>query len=163
YQITVDPARLQALDIPIAKVIAAVRAGNNDTGGRLVEFSGREYMVRGRGYIKSPADLESISLGTSSQGTPIRVTDLAHVALGPDLRRGAADLDGKGEVVCGIVVMRQGENALRVIERIKKRIREIEPGLPPGVKLVTAYDRSELILGTIANLKSTLFEELAVV
>jgi len=163
YQVNVDPNRLAAYGLPISKVVSAVRGGNNDVGGRLVEFTGREYMVRGRGYAKSTADLENISLAVSPGGVPVRVRDVGSVSLGPDIRRGVADLDGKGEVVSGIVVIRQGENALAVIERVKARLKEIEPGLPPGVKLVTAYDRSELILASIDNLKHTLIEELAVV
>ena len=144
-------------------MVAAVRAGNNDVGGRLVEFTGREYMVRGRGYARSPADLESLSLAVSPSGVPVLVRDVGTVTLGPDIRRGVADLDGKGEVVSGIIVMRQGENALRVIDRVKAKLKELEPGLPAGVKIVTAYDRSELILASIDNLKHTLTEELIVV
>ncbi len=163
YQVNVDPNRLAAYGVPISKVVAAVRAGNNDVGGRLVEFTGREYMVRGRGYAESTGDLEQLSLGVSATGVPIRVRDVGSVTLGPDMRRGVADLDGKGEVVSGIVVMRQGENALDVIARVKAKLKEIEPGLPAGVKVVTAYDRSELILASIDNLKHTLIEELVVV
>jgi Cu(I)/Ag(I) efflux system membrane protein CusA/SilA len=163
YQINVDPDRLQAYNIPITKVTAAVRGGNNDVGGRLVEMTGREYMVRGRGYAKSTADLEKIVLATSPSGVPVTVRDVGSVVLGPDIRRGIADLDGKGETVSGIVVMRQGENALRVIDHVKDKLKEIQPGLPPGVKVVTAYDRSELILASIDNLKHTLIEELIVV
>jgi Cu(I)/Ag(I) efflux system membrane protein CusA/SilA len=163
YQVNVDPNRLAAYGVPISKVVAAVRSGNNDVGGRLVEFTGREYMVRGRGYARSPADLESLSLAVSASGVPIRVRDVGSVSLGPDMRRGIADLDGQGEVVSGIIVMRQGENALRVIERVKAKLKEIEPGLPAGMKIVTTYDRSELILASIDNLKHTLTEELIVV
>ncbi|HUI55089.1 MAG TPA: CusA/CzcA family heavy metal efflux RND transporter [Bryobacteraceae bacterium] len=163
YQVNVDPNRLAAYGVPISRVVAAVRGGNNDVGGRLVEFTGREYMVRGRGYARSTEDLANIALGASPSGVPILVRDIGSVTLGPDMRRGIADLDGKGEVVSGIVVIRQGENALRVIERVKAKLKEIEPGLPPGVKVVTAYDRSELILASIENLKRTLIEELAVV
>jgi Cu(I)/Ag(I) efflux system membrane protein CusA/SilA len=163
YQVNVDPNRLAAYGVPISKVVAAVRGSNNDVGGRLVEFTGREYMVRGRGYAQSTADLEKVALGASPSGVPILVRDIGSVTLGPDMRRGVADLDGKGEVVSGIVVMRQGENALRVIDRVKAKLEEIKPGLPPGVKIVTAYDRSELILKSIENLKHTLLEELAVV
>jgi len=163
YLVNVDPNRLAAYGIPISKVVAAVRGGNNDVGGRLVEFTGREYMVRGRGYAKSIADLENISLGASPSGVPILVRDVGSVSLGPDMRRGVADLNGEGEVVSGIVVIRQGENALRVIERVKARLKELEPGLPPGVKIVTAYDRSELILASIDNVRHTLIEELVVV
>jgi len=163
YQVNVDPNRLAAYGIPISKVVAAVRGGNNDVGGRLVEFTGREYMVRGRGYAHSAADLEGISLGASSSGVPILIRDVGSVSLGPDLRRGVTDLNGQGDAVSGIVVIRQGENALRVIDRLKAKIKEIEPGLPPGVKIVTAYDRSDLILASIDNLKDTLTEELIVV
>jgi Cu(I)/Ag(I) efflux system membrane protein CusA/SilA len=163
YQVNVDPNRLAAYGVPISKVVAAVRSGNNDVGGRLVEFTGREYMVRGRGYARSPADLESLSLAVSPSGVPILVRDVGTVTLGPDIRRGVADLDGRGEVVSGIIVMRQGENALKVIERVKAKLKELEPGLPAGVRIVTTYDRSELILASIDNLKHTLTEELIVV
>src|ERR1019366_3637387 len=163
YQVNVDPNRLAAYGIPISKVVAAVRAGNNDVGGRLVEFTGREYMVRGRGYARATGDLESLPLAVSASGVPILVRDVGSVTLGPDMRRGIADLNGQGEVVSGIIVMRQGENALKVIERVKAKIKEIEPGLPAGMKLVTTYDRSELILASIDNLKHTLAEELTVV
>jgi Cu(I)/Ag(I) efflux system membrane protein CusA/SilA len=163
YQVNVDPNRLAAYGVPISKVVAAVRAGNNDVGGRLVEFTGREYMVRGRGYARSTGDLESLPLAVSASGVPILVRDVGSVTLGPDMRRGIADLNGQGEVVSGIIVMRQGENALAVIARVKAKIKEIEPGLPAGMKLVTTYDRSELILASIDNLKHTLTEELIVV
>jgi len=163
YQVNIDPNRLRAFNIPVGKVVEAVRAGNNDVGGRLVEFSGTEYMVRGRGYARSTADIGDIVLASSANGVPIRIRDLGEVVLGPDLRRGITELDGKGEVVSGIVVMRQGENALRVIDRVKAKLDEIQPGLPAGVKLVTTYDRSELILRSIDNLKNTLIEELVVV
>ncbi len=163
YQVNVDPARLQAYNIPIARVVDAVRAGNNDVGGRLVEFSGAEYMVRGRGYAQSTSDIGDIVVAASQNHVPIRVRDLGQVVLGPDLRRGVADLDGKGDTVSGIVVMRQGENALQVIERVKAKLEEIEPGLPDGVEIITAYDRSDLILRSIATLRKTLTEELIVV
>ncbi|MBK7929127.1 MAG: efflux RND transporter permease subunit [Bryobacterales bacterium] len=163
YQVNVDPNRLQALNIPIGKVADAVRAGNNDVGGRLVEFSGAEYMVRGRGYVRSSADIEQIVLAANESGVPVRVGDVGTVTLGPDIRRGVADWNGTGDVVSGIVVMRQGENALDVIERVKAKLREIEPGLPKGVKVVTAYDRSDLITRSIDTLKRTLTEELIVV
>ena len=163
YQVQVDPNRLRAFNLPIAKVVEAVRAGNNDAGGRLIEMAGAEYMVRGRGYAKSPADIGDIVLSTSSTGVPVRVRDIGQVTLGPDLRRGVADLDGLGDTVSGIVVMRQGQNALDVIERVKQKLAELEPGLPPGVKVVTAYDRSDLILRSIDNLTHTLIEELVIV
>jgi Cu(I)/Ag(I) efflux system membrane protein CusA/SilA len=145
-------------------VIEAIRSGNNDVGGRLVEFSGREFMVRGRGYIKKVSDIEEIVVGTSkSGGTPILVKNLGSVTLGPDIRRGIAELDGKGEVVGGIVIMRYGENALKVIERLRAKLEEIKPTLPPGVEIITTYDRGELIERAIDTLKGTLIEELIIV
>jgi copper/silver efflux system protein len=158
YQVNLDPNRLQAYEIPISRVIDVVRGGNNDVGGRLIEFGGTEYNVRGRGYIKSVQDIEEIVVTASNSGTPIRIKDIAEVALGPDIRRGVADLDGKGDVVSGIIVMRQGQNALDVIKRVKAKIKEIEPGLPQGVKLVPVYDRSELIERAIHTTRSTLIE-----
>ncbi|MFL5374820.1 MAG: efflux RND transporter permease subunit, partial [Myxococcales bacterium] len=158
YQVNVDPARLQAYGLSISKVSEAVRAGNNDVGGRLIESGGAEYMVRGHGYAKSVQDLESIVLANTDNGTPIRVKDVGTVALGPDLRRGVSDLDGKGESVSGIVIMREGENALDVIERVKAKIKEIEPGMPAGMKIVPIYDRSDLIVKSIDNLKVTVTE-----
>ena len=163
YQVNVDPNRLQAYGLAISDVVEAVRGGNTEVGGRLIEFGGTEYMVRGRGYARSLADFENILLATSETGSPIRIKDIGPVALGPDQRRGVADLDGTGEVVSGIVVMRQGQNALDVIEGVKAKLAEIEPGLPEGVKVVPVYDRSELILRAIANLKSTLIEVIATV
>ncbi len=161
YQVRVDPNRLRAYGVSISRVVEAVRQANNDVGGRLVELSGAEYMVRGRGYVRSAEDLRQVVL--AGTGVPVRVADVGEVVLGPDIRRGVAELDGKGEAVSGIVIMRQGENALQVIERVKAKLAEIEPGLPAGVNLVTAYDRSELILESIDNLRSTLIEELVVV
>ncbi len=163
YQVNVDPNRLQAYGLSIGKVVDAVRSGNSEAAGRLIEFGGTEYMVRGRGYAKSLADFENILLSTSDTGSPIRVKDIGQVVFGPDLRRGVSDLDGTGEAVSGIVVMRQGQNALEVIERVKKKLAEIEPGLPEGVTLLPVYDRSELILRAIANLKTTLIEVIATV
>ncbi len=162
YQVTVNPNALAAYKLPLDAVIDAVRKGNNDVGGRLVELSGREYMVRGRGYAKSIADLEKLVLKTEN-GTPITVKDVATVTLGPELRRGIADYDGKGDVVGGIVVMRQGENALNVIERVKAKIKELGPSLPPGVEVVTTYDRAELIDRAIETVKDKLVEEIVVV
>ena len=163
YQVNVDPNRLRSYRIPIMRVVEAVRRGNNDVGGRLVELSGAEYMVRGRGYAQSTADLANIVLSTSETGVPIRIRDVGTVELGPDIRRGVVDLDGVGDVVSGTVVMRQGENALSVIERVKAKLEEIQPGLPAGVKVLSVYDRSELILRSIDNLKHTLIEELVIV
>jgi Cu(I)/Ag(I) efflux system membrane protein CusA/SilA len=158
YQVNLDPNRLQAYAIPISRVIEVVRGGNNDVGGRLIEFGGTEYNVRGRGYIKSPRDIEEIVVTASDNGTPIRIKDIGEVALGPDIRRGVADFGGNGDVVSGIIVMRQGKNALDVIDRTKARMKEIEPGLPGGVKIVPVYDRSELIRRAIDTTKSTLIE-----
>jgi Cu(I)/Ag(I) efflux system membrane protein CusA/SilA len=158
YQVNVDPNRLQAYGISINRVVEAVRSSNKETGGRLIEFGGTEYMIRGRGYARSIQDFENIVLTASESGTPIRIKDIGQVVQGPDIRRGVADLDGTGEVVSGIVVMRHGQNALDVINRVKAKIKEIEPGLPPGVQIIPVYDRSDLILRSINNLKSTLIE-----
>ncbi|MDO8730758.1 MAG: CusA/CzcA family heavy metal efflux RND transporter, partial [Candidatus Omnitrophota bacterium] len=163
YQVTVDPNNLLAYNIPLTKVVEAIRQGNQEVGGRLLEFSGAEYMVRGRGYAKSVGEIEQIVVGVDKQGTPVLVKQIGSVALGPDLRRGLADLDGQGEVVGGTVIMRSGENALNVIRRVKARLKEVEPSLPPGVKVVTTYDRSDLILRAIKNLKEKLIEEMIVV
>ncbi|HWR54322.1 MAG TPA: efflux RND transporter permease subunit, partial [Bryobacteraceae bacterium] len=158
YQVNVDPNRLQAYGIPINRVVDAIRASNNETGGRMIELGGAEYMVRGRGYAKTIGDIEEVVVSASENGTPIRVKDLGQVALGPDIRRGVADLDGTGEAVSGIIVMRQGENALEVIGRVKEKIRQIEPGLPAGIEIVPIYDRSELIRNSISTLTSTVIE-----
>lgn len=163
YQVQVDPNRLRAFNIPIDKVVEAVRTGNNDVGGRLIEMAGTEYMLRGRGYAQSTEDLGSIVLATNDSGVAVRVQDVGEVTLGPDIRRGVADLDGKGDVVGGIVVMRQGENALDVIERVKAKLEQLKPSLPPGVEVVTTYDRSDLIKRSIDNLEATLIEELVIV
>ena len=157
YQVNVDPNRLRSYGIPIARVADAVRAGNSETGARLLEFGGAEYMIRGRGYVKSPQDIEEIVLANEN-GTPIRIRDVGEVVLGPDIRRGTADLDGAGEVVSGIVIMREGSNALDVIDKVKSRLKEIEPGMPQGVKVVPIYDRSDLIRRSISNARSTLIE-----
>jgi len=158
YQVNLDPNRLQAYGISIRRVVEAVQGSNAEVGARLVEFGGTEYMIRGRGYAQSIEDFENIVLSASENGTPIRIRDVGQVVLGPEIRRGVSDLDGTGEVVSGIVVMRQGQNALDVIDRVKAKIREVEPGLPAGVKIVPVYDRSELIQRSIDTLKSTLIE-----
>jgi Cu(I)/Ag(I) efflux system membrane protein CusA/SilA len=163
YQVTLDPNVLQAYNLPVNQVIDAIRRSNNDVGGRLVELSGREYMVRGLGYIRGLSDIEQIAVGVNDWGAPIRVGDIAQVQLGPDIRRGVAELNGQGEVVGGIVVVRFGENALAVIERVKEKIEEIKGSLPDGVELVPVYDRSELILESIDNLKGKLLEEMVIV
>jgi Cu(I)/Ag(I) efflux system membrane protein CusA/SilA len=164
YQVNLDPNALLAYKLPLDKVTDAIRQGNNDVGGRLVEFSGREYMVRGRGYIKSVADVENVVLANNSDtGAPVLIKNVGTVTLGPDIRRGVAELDGQGETVGAVVIMRYGENALNVINRVKAKLEEIQPSLPPGVKVVTTYDRSDLIERSIETLKGTLIEELAIV
>jgi Cu(I)/Ag(I) efflux system membrane protein CusA/SilA len=163
YQVTVDPVRLSAYRIGVAEVTAALRKGNGEVGGRLIELSGKEYMVRGRGYIQGVADIEQIVLRSSEGGTPVRVKDIGRVSLGPDLRRGVADLNGDGEVVGGIVLMRHGENARAVIGRVREALARIEPSLPEGVRLLTTYDRSELIDRSIDTLRDKLIEEIAIV
>ena len=163
YQITVDPNKLLAYNIPITKVMEAVRSGNQETGGRVLEFSGAEYMVRGRGYAKTVQDFENIVVSTNPKGTPVLIKNLGKVVIGPDIRRGIADLNGEGDVVSGTVVMRSGENALNVIKRVKARIEELKPSFPPGVELEVTYDRSELILNAIDTLKHQLFEEMLIV
>ncbi len=163
YQVNIDPTKLLAFNIPISTVVQAIRDGNNDVGGRLVEFTGAEYMVRGRGYVKSVGDIEKIVVETDKQGTPILVKNLGSVTLGPEIRRGIADLDGEGDTVGGIVIMRAGENALNVIERVKNKLEEIRPSLPKGVEFVTTYDRSTLIERAIDTLKEELVLEVIIV
>ena len=163
YQVTVDPNRLLAYNLPLTKVVEAIRTGNQEVGGRLLEFSGAEYMVRGRGYLKSVEDIEKIVVAAGPKGTPVLVRHIGSVTLGPDLRRGLADFDGQGDVVGGTVIMRYGENALNVIRRVKEKLSEIEPSLPKGVKVEVTYDRSELILEAIENLKEKLIEEMVIV
>jgi Cu(I)/Ag(I) efflux system membrane protein CusA/SilA len=163
YQVTVDRNRLAANNIPITTVAEAVRNSNEEVGGRLIEFSGKEYMVRGRGYIKKIEDLEQIALKTDDRGTPVLLRDVARVERGPEIRRGIVDLDGKGDVVAGIVVMRHGENADKVIRRVQEKLKEFQPSLPSGVKVVTTYDRSELIERSIETLKHELVLEMIIV
>jgi Cu(I)/Ag(I) efflux system membrane protein CusA/SilA len=163
YQVNLDPNKLAAHNLGIKEVIDAIKMSNNDVEGRLLEFSGREYMVRGRGYLSSVADIERVSLGADPHGTPLRVGDVAQVRLGPDIRRGVAELDGKGEVVGGIVVMRFGENALSVIDGVKAKLQEIRHSMPAGMKIVPTYDRSWLIGESINTLRHTLIEEAIVV
>jgi Cu(I)/Ag(I) efflux system membrane protein CusA/SilA len=163
YQVNINPNTLVGYNIPLMKVVDAIRDSNNDVGGRLVEFSGAEYMVRGRGYIKSVEDIENIVLSNDANGTPVLVKNIARVSIGPDIRRGVADLDGIGDTVGGIVVVRQGENALNVIERVKAKIEEIKPSLPKGAEIITTYDRSELINEAIGTLKHQLIAEMIVV
>jgi Cu(I)/Ag(I) efflux system membrane protein CusA/SilA len=164
YQVNLDPNALLAYNLPIGAVADAIRKGNNDVGGRLIELTGREYMVRGRGYARSVEDIADIVVSVNPEtGTPVLVRQLGRVELGPDLRRGVGELDGIGEVAGGIVVMRHQENALQVIDRVKAKLKDIEPSLPAGVRIVTTYDRSELIHRSIDTLKETLMEEMIVV
>jgi len=162
YQIDLDPDRLASLGIPLNAVVNAVRMSNADVGGRVLEVSGTEHYVRGRGYVRSPADLEKVVLG-SHAGTPVLLRDVGAVRLGPAQRRGLADLDGEGETVGGVVVARSGTNALDVIDAVKARMEELKPTLPPGVEMVPTYDRSTLIRASIDTLRHTLIEELIVV
>ena len=164
YQVNIDPNKLLAYKIPINAVSDAIQKSNNDVGGRLVEFTGREYMVRGRGYIRSLDDIgKTVIMVNAQTGTPVLVSDVATVTFGPDMRRGVAELDGNGEVVGGVVIMRYGENAQKVIERTKEKLNDLKSTLPPGVKLVITYDRSELIDRAVDNLRHTLIEELIIV
>lgn len=163
YQVEVDPQRLLAYHLTIPQIRMAIQRSNNDVGGRLVEMAETEFMVRGLGYIQSTEDLEQIVVGTDQRGTPILLRDLARVGIGPELRRGAAEVDGVGEAVGGIVVMRFGENALETIENVKKRIEELQAGLPEGVRIVPTYDRSGLIERAVDTLKEKLLEESIVV
>jgi len=158
YQVNLDPNRLQAYNVSLSQVAEAVRRGNAEASGRLIEFGGTEYNLRGRGYARSVEDFEGIVVTATADGTPVRIKDLGDVTVGPDIRRGVADLDGKGDTVSGIIVMRQGQNALDLIRRVKAKIAEIEPGLPEGVKVVPVYDRSELIRRAMDNLTSTLIQ-----
>ncbi|MBK9796687.1 MAG: efflux RND transporter permease subunit [Holophagaceae bacterium] len=162
FQVQVNPNRLASYKLSIEAVISAVKAANNEAGGRLVEAAGREYMVRGRGYVKTTKDLEEAVL-KADNGTPVRLGDVATVTLGPDLRRGLADLDGQGDAVGGIVIMRQGENALTVITAVKEKLKELKASLPEGVEVVTTYDRSELIEKAISTVSWKLIEEMLIV
>lgn len=163
YQVTADPRKLLVYKIPITKLVEAVKTGNEEGSGGLVEFAGAEYMVRSHGYVKSAKDLGEIVVGADAKGTPVHLKDVATIGTGGERRRGLSDLDGEGDVVGGTVIMRFGENALNVINRVKAKLKEIGPSLPPGVELKVAYDRSDLILRAIANLKHQLFEEMLIV
>ncbi|HEU0301397.1 MAG TPA: CusA/CzcA family heavy metal efflux RND transporter, partial [Longimicrobium sp.] len=163
YQVEADPARLLAYGVPMARVVEAVQASNQDVGGRVLEMGGTEYVVRGRGRFGSLDDLRGVAVGTGPGGVPVTVGDVATVQLGPELRRGIADLDGRGEVVTGFVVMRYGENPLAVIHGVKAKVREVERALPRGVVFVAGYDRSGLIERAIATLREKLVEESIIV
>ncbi len=163
YQVEVDPNALLAYNIPLSKVKHAIQRSNSDVGGKLVEMAETEYMVRGLGYIQSIDDLNVIPVGVDDNGTPIRLQDVAHVHLGPELRRGVAELDGEGEVAGGVVIMRYGENAMGVIERVRAKLASLKPGLPEGVEIVPVYDRGDLITRAVENLGEKLIEEIIVV
>jgi copper/silver efflux system protein len=163
YQVEVDPNKLAAYDLPLNKIVTAIKRSNNDVGGRLLEMSETEFMVRGLGYIKNMEDIKSIPLGVDKKGTPILMRDVARVRLGPELRRGVVDLNGEGEVVGGVVIQRFGENALEVIQNVKSKLESLKSGLPKGVEIVTMYDRSGLIERAVDNLKEKLIEEGVVV
>lgn len=162
YQVTVDPQKLQAYDIPLSRISDVIRTSNADVGGRIVEMSETEYMVRGRGYLRGAADIEKLVLKAAG-GVPVLLRDVARVELGPDERRGVVELNGEGEVVGGIAVARYGENAMNVIDNLKAKIEEIRPGLPEGVEIEPVYDRSDLIQRAVDNLKVTLLEESIIV
>jgi len=159
YQVEVDPNKLAAYNLPLHKIIKAIKRSNNDVGGRLLEMSETEYMVRGLGYIQSLEDLNRVPLGIDKQGTPILLKDVARVQFGPELRRGLVDLNGEGEVVGGVVIQRYGENALEVIQNVKAKLESLKSGLPEGVEIIPTYDRSGLIVKAVDNLKEKLIEE----
>ncbi len=163
YQVVLDPNKLRAYKLPIAKIRSAIQRANQETGGSVIEMAEAEYMVRATGYIASLDDLRHIPLGVNQSGSPLLLKDVAEIRLGPQMRRGIAELDGEGEVVGGVVVMRYGENALKTIQRVKQKIEELKPGLPQGVELVETYNRSQLIQRAVDNLNSKLIEEFIVV
>ncbi|MBI5379563.1 MAG: efflux RND transporter permease subunit, partial [Nitrospirae bacterium] len=163
YQVQVNPSALLAYNLPLGRIIEAVRRSNLDVGGRSIEMAQREYMIRGRGYIRSLADLEQIAVGTDGRGTPILVKDIARVQFGPDMRRGIAELNGRGETVGGVVIMRYGQDVLAVIDAVKEKLKEIAGSLPKGVSVVSVYDRSELIYRAINTLTEKLIEEIIIV
>ena len=163
YQVTIDPNRLQSHGLSIVEVAEAIRRSNNEVGGRVVEWTGREYMVRARGYVRDTESLGQVVVKTGAGGTPVLLSDVATIQLGPQMRRGVADFDGDGDAVGGIVVIRHGENALNVIERVKQKLEDFKPSLPEGVKIVSTYDRSELIQKSIDNLREELILEMIIV
>jgi Cu(I)/Ag(I) efflux system membrane protein CusA/SilA len=163
YQVDIDPAKLQAYGIPVTRVMSAIQAANNDVGAMTMELSEREVMVRGLGYLRGIGDIENVVVGTSAGGTPVRVAELGRVSIGPAGRRGVTDLDGRGDAVGGIVVMRFGENARATIDRVKQTLAEVQGSLPPGVVVRPVYDRSDLIDRAIGTLRTTLVEEIVIV
>jgi len=163
YQVTVDPVRLLAYNLPLSKIKKAIQRSNSDVGGKLVEMSEKEFMVRGLGYVRNVDDLKKIVVAVSKSGVPVLLRDVAHIGIGPDIRRGIAELNGEGEAVGGIVIVRHGANALEVIEKVKAKLEDLKGGLPEGLEVVTVYDRSALINRAIDNLGHKLLEEMAVV
>ena len=163
YQIQIDPARMKARNVSVGQIAAAVRGANAEVGGRVIEMAQHEYVLRGRGYVEDKHDLELAVVTTDARGTPIRIRDVAEVVIGGNLRRGVAELDGEGETVGGIVIMRSGENALDVIRRVKAKLAETRRSLPPGVEVVPVYDRSQLIEHSVRTLAVNLLQILAVV
>ena len=163
YQVEVDPNRLAALNVPMERVISAIRRSNKDVGGRTLEISEREYYVRGLGYVKKTEDIESIVIGLGKNGTPIKISDVGRVSLGPNIRRGVSDLNGRGDTVGGVVVMRQGEDVSRVIDAIKQKLDDVKGAFPPGLELKIVYDRSELIAQAVRTLRDNLIEEIILV
>jgi Cu(I)/Ag(I) efflux system membrane protein CusA/SilA len=163
YQVVVDPDRLRAFGLPISRVVEAIRSANQATGGSVLELGEAEYMVRSSGYLQSLDDFRKIALNVNEAGTPVQLKDVARIQVGPEMRRGIAELDGEGEVVGGVIVMRSGKNALETIAAVKAKIEALKPGLPAGVEIVPTYDRSDLILRAVANLRDKLVEEFVVV
>ena len=164
YQVNVDPARLQAFGIPLDAVAAAIRKGNSDAGGEVIEMGESEFMIRGLGYLKNLGDIGSIPVRMdAASGTPVYLRDIADIAIGPEMRRGLAELDGQGEVAGGVIVMRYGQNALEVIDAVRKKMEELKAGLPPDVKIIPTYDRSQLIQRAVDNLSHKLWEEMLIV
>ena len=163
YQVVVDPDKLRAFNIPLSRIKSAIRSGNQESGGSVIEMGESEYMVRASGYLQGLDDLAAIPLGVNQQGTPLLLSDVAELLVGPQMRRGIADLDGEGEVVGAVVVMRWGENASKTIDAVKERLAELQRSLPDGVEVVTTYDRSDLIERSVATLERKLVEEFLVV
>ena len=163
YQVVVDPDRLRAYGISLASIKSAIRAGNQEGGGSVIEMGEAEYMVRASGYLEGIEDISAVPLGVNENGTPLQLADVAEIRLGPEMRRGIADLDGEGEVVGGVVVMRWGENASATIDAVKSRLQELQRSLPDGIEIVTTYDRSDLIQRSVDTLTGKLVEEFIVV
>ena len=163
YQVIADPDRLRAYGIPLSHVRMAIQRGNQETGGRVIEMAEAEYMVRASGYIQGEDDLRAIPVGLSDNGTPVLLSDIAEIQVGPELRRGVGELNGEGEAVGGVVIMRYGENAMATIERVEERLHELQDSLPEGVEVVVTYNRAGLIERAIDSLKEKLIEEFLIV